>query len=400
MKKSNFIIPWSLKSHDYTNNEITKVADFMRGNKALVNGNYIEIFEKNFSRFLGTKGTSYAVSSGSSALEMASLIIDLKKNDEVIIPAHTYCASALSFLRYGAKIKWADINLETFTIDVESIIKNISKKTKAIIITHLYGMPCEIKKIVKICKKRKIILVEDCAQALGASHYGKKVGTFGDISVFSFHAQKNMSTLGAGGMLVVNNKKKFKNVDGIRRNGHRPYLKKKNYWLPAMVDVYEDYKNKIPFNFPFTEIQSIVGIELLKRVDKLNKIRIKRAKKFIYALRNYKYLIFQKQIKNFKNVYHLLPAYFDPKKTNIKRDDFIKMMSKKFKIQTIIQYQPLYRYHLFKMRNKKFNKMKNSDLFYDNMVSFPFHVWMKEKDFNYIIKCTKECLEKLDRKNV
>ncbi len=398
MKKNEYKIPWSLRSHKYTQDEINKVVKFLKSNDPLINGKEINKFEINFQKYLSIKGKVFAVSCGASAIELAAATLSLKKNDEIIIPAHTYCASALPFCRYETKIVWADIDLDTMTIDPNDILKKINKKTKAIVITHLYGMPCEINKIKKICKDKKILLIEDCAQALGAKYFGKKVGTFGDMSIFSFHAQKNMSTIGAGGALVINNKKYQKQADGLRKNGHRPYKNKKHYWLPAMTDVYEDVKGITPFNFPFTELQSIVGNELLKRIQNLNDLRIKRAKKIITSLRSFKYLKFQKNKRNYKNVHHLLPALIDSKIVKFNRDDFIQIMSKKYKIQVIIQYLPLYRYHFFKKKNFYPKKLNVTDFFYDNMISLPFHHWMSERDLEYLIESIKKTLIFLENK--
>ena len=211
-------------------------------------------------------------------------------------------------------------------------------------------MECHAKLIrSKNLQRQKNSLIEDCVQALGAKYFGKKVGTFGDMSIFSFHAQKNMSTIGAGGALVINNKKYQKQADGLRKNGHRPYKNKKHYWLPAMTDVYEDVKGITPFNFPFTELQSIVGNELLKRIQNLNDLRIKRAKKIITSLRSCKYLKFQK-IREIIKMFTIYSALIDSKIVKFNRDDFIQIMSKKYKIQVIIQYLPLYRYHFFKKK--------------------------------------------------
>ncbi|MDB4192556.1 DegT/DnrJ/EryC1/StrS family aminotransferase [Candidatus Pelagibacter sp.] len=398
MKKNNFKIPWSLRSHKYTQNEINKVIKFLKSDEPLVNGLELKKFEKNFQRYLSTRGEVFAVSCGSSAIELAAATLSLRKGDEIIVPAHTYVASALPFCRYNCNIVWADIKLDTMTINPDDILKRINKKTKAIIITHLYGMPCDINKIKKICRLKKIILIEDCAQALGAEYFKKKVGTFGDMSIFSFHAQKNMSTIGAGGALVINNKKYHKLADGLRKNGHRAYSNKSHYWLPAMVDVYEDVKGITPFNFPFTELQSIIGNNLLKRIQKLNNDRIRRAKKIISSLKSFKYLKFQKYKKNYKNVFHLLPALIDSNFVKFNRDDFIKIMSKKYKIQVIIQYLPMYRYHFFKQRDFNLKKLEATDFFYDNMISLPFHHWMSDLDLEYLIKSIKKTLIFLEKK--
>ena len=147
MKNLKFKIPWSLRSHKYTQTEINKVINFLKSNKPLVNGEELNKFEKNFQKYLSNKSQVFAVTCGTSAIELAAATLSLKKSDEIIIPAHTYCASALPFCRYNCKIVWADIQLDTMTIDVNDLAKKINKKTKAVVVTHLYGMPCDINKI-------------------------------------------------------------------------------------------------------------------------------------------------------------------------------------------------------------------------------------------------------------
>ena len=386
-----FKIPWSPRSHFFSSKEKNGLIKILDKSESLTQGIWLKKFEKKFIKFLDSKGKAYAVTSGASAIELAASVLKLKPSDEIIIPSHTYCASAIPFTRYGTKIRWVDINKDDFTIDVEHLKKIINKKTKVVFAVHLYGLPCDIDSIKKICKKKKIILIEDCAQSLGAKIKNKYTGTYGDMSVFSFHQQKNMTTLGEGGMLVVNNKKFQKYIPGLRHNGHRAYPNKKKYWKPAMVDVYEDLRGVAPFNFPMTEIQAYVGYHLLDRVKKLNNIRNIRAKKIIKSLKQFRFIKFQKIKKNFFSSYHLLPAYFDQNLTNFSRDKFIDIISKKYGIQLIIQYHPLDKYHFFKKKNQTNNNLKNTYNFYKNMFSIPFHVWMSDKQINYIISsCTKE----------
>ena len=123
---------------------------------------------------------------------MALMADDIQPGDEVIIPGHTYCATAIPFGRQGATIKWADIDPDTFEVSAESVRSLISEKTKAIIVVHLYGLMCDVETIADIAKENDIMLVEDCAQALGASYKGQKCGNFGDISLYSFQSQKNI----------------------------------------------------------------------------------------------------------------------------------------------------------------------------------------------------------------
>lgn len=390
-----FKIPWSPRSHFYTPKEKKEIIKILDKSDCLTQGEWLKKFENKFLKFLNSSGKAYAVTSGASAIELAASVLNLKPNDEIIIPSHTYCATALPFTRYNVKIKWVDINKDDFTIDVEHLKKLINKNTKAVIAVHLYGLPCEIIKIKKICQKRKIILIEDCAQSLGSKINNRHVGTFGDLSIFSFHQQKNMTTLGEGGMLIVNNKKYRNYIPGLKHNGHRAYPNKKKYWLPAMVDVYEDIKGVTPFNFPMTEIQACVGYYLLDRIRNLNSIRNKRAKILMKSLKEFKFLKFQKIKRGFYNSYHLLPAYFDKKLINYSRDKFIDIISKKYGIQLIIQYHPLDKYHYFVRKYKSKKILKNTYHFYKNMFSFPSHVWMSEKDFKYLISSCKSELKKI-----
>ena len=392
---NKFKIPWSPRSHFFSSKEKKEIFKIIDKGEILTQGKWLKKFETKFIKFLNSRGKAFGVTSGASAIELAALVLQLKTTDEIIIPAHTYCASALPFTRYKTKIKWVDINIEDFTIDIQHLKKLISKKTRAIVAVHLYGLPCKIVEIKRICLQNNITLIEDCAQSLGSKIGNKHVGTYGDMSIFSFHQQKNITTLGEGGMLLVNNKKFQKYIPGLRHNGHRPYKNKKKYWKPAMVDVYKDLEGVTPFNFPMTEIQACAGHHLLDRINKLNKIRNQRAKQIIRSFKQFDFIRFQTSKKNFYSSYHLLPAYFDKKKTKFSRDKFIDIMSKKYGIQLIIQYHPLNEYHFFKKKYISRYDLINTKYFYKNMFSIPNHVWMSNKHFNYLISSCKKELKKI-----
>ena len=390
-------IDWSGRSHKYSKNDIKYLVNIIKNADPLTQGKYLKRFEKIFSNYI-QKSNVYALSSAAAALEIISLLLNIKKNDEIIIPAHTYCASAIPFARQGAKIIWADINLNTRTIDLDDVKKKITSKTKAIVVVHLYGYACNFSSIINFCKKRKIKIIEDCAQALGAEIKGKKVGTFGDFSCYSFHAQKNITTLGEGGMLYVKNKSLAKKVPGLRHNGHSSYnFKRKSYWLPAMGNLELDIKNTWPYKFTLSEIQCGAGIVMMKKLNKLNDLRIKRAKKFINSFKNFKEINFNQSFFKRRNVYHLLSAYYKPSK-KINRNDLIRKLYEVYKIKCAVQYYPLYKYSLFKKMGFHKNKCPNTEKFYNNMVSFPFHIWMSDKQFNYMIISVKKTLISLRKK--
>ena len=394
MKK--FKIDWTNNSIKYSNKEKKYLFKAIDGMTPLTQGKYLDLFQKSFSKYLGVKH-SYAVSNCSNALDMTAVLLDTKSNDEFIVPAHTWCATPISYLRFGGKIKWADINPDTLVISIDSIKKLVTKKTKAIIVVHLYGLPANMPEIIKFAKEKNIAVVEDCAQSLGSTINNKKTGSYGDMSVFSFHSNKLMTTLGEGGMLVINNKKYNKNVEALRHNGVTNFNRKdkSKYWLPAMSNVIKPNKDFWPYNFCLGEPQCATGLIVLKRLDKLNQSRIKRAKQFIQFLKNYKELTFQKNPTGYKNVYHCLVARFKSNNTK-KRNFFINLISKKYKIKVIVQNCPLDRYELF--RNTEKQKLTNSNNFFDNMVSWPFYTYMSEREFNYMMLSTKKAIEETRKK--
>ena len=385
-------IIWSGRSHNFSDNEVKYLTNVIRTADPLTNGKELRIFEKELKKYLKVKNV-FATSSAAASLEIIALLLNLKKNDEIIIPAHTYCASAISFARNGAKIIWADIDFASRVVSENDIIKKINKNTKAIVIVHLYGFMFNVSKLKRKINK-KIKIIEDCAQAFGAEMNFKKAGTLGDFSCFSFHAQKNLTTLGEGGAIYVKSNKLAKKIPGLRHNGHAPYSKRKHYWKPAMGDLIEDLPHAWPYKFSLTEIQSAAGHLMLKRIDKLNADRINRAKKFIKSMEYKNDLIFHSNFENKRHVYHLLVAYCSSLKL---RDFLISELYLKHKIQCVVQYYPLYKYPLFSKKGLQKADCPNTEKFFNNMISFPFHHWMPAKDFNRIITVTNKLIEKFKK---
>ena len=185
-------------------------------------------------------------------------MLNLKKGDEVIIPAHTYCASAIPFARNHAKIIWADINFETRVVDIEDVKKKL-QKTKAIVLVHLYGFAINVEEFKKSINNRKIKIVEDCAQSFGAEVNGRKAGTIGDFACFSFHSQKNITTLGEGGAIYVKNNFLSKKVKGLRHNGHEPFkVGRKN--MDTSNDKCRKFERLWPYKFTLSEIRQHLDI--------------------------------------------------------------------------------------------------------------------------------------------
>lgn len=389
-------VPWSGVGAVYTEEEIALVAEVMRNTRDTYSqGKYQKEFERKFCQYNGNE-FAFAVSSCTAALELAALFTKIGAGDEIIIPAHTFCATAIPFARTGAKIVWSDINPETWVVTAETLEAKIASKTKGIVVVHLYGLAADMHSIMELARKHNILVVEDCAHALGAKSGEKKVGTWGDFGCFSFHSHKNISTLGEGGMLTVQNPELAKLVPGLREVGLHAYPEpREKYWVPAMSNVDFDIDNVWPYNFCIGEVQCALGTSLLKRINSLLEKRYSRAVKFIEAVKDYPELVFQKIPEKQTSSWHLLPAQYNGKITRKTNYDFIEMMYKEHNIKVVVQYYPLYRYPLFKKAGFGEADCPVTDHFFDNMISFPFHSWMPDDQFDYMIESTIMTLKRL-----
>lgn len=386
-----FKINFSGTGHRYTKEEIDVVVETMQNADPLTQGKYREIFEKKFCEYNGNE-YAFSVCNATAALEMAAQMCLFEDGDEIVAPSHTFTSSVYPFVKKGAKVIWADIDLDTRVVSLESIKKCVTSQTKAIVVVHLYGFIIpDIQNITDFAKKNNILLIEDVAQAMGTSINGKKAGTFGDFGIFSFHSHKNITTLGEGGMLTVKEKKYADIIPMLRHNGHCGFdYERENYWQPAMGNLdlpYLEGHNLLPNNYCLGEVECVLGAKLLDRIDEMNRQKRDRAVKFIEALQEFTDLVFHK-VEDDKHNYHLLVAYVK----NDKRDEIMKKLVYDKKIKCVVQYYPLNRYPLYEKLGFGEANCPNADKFFDNMISFPFQHWMCDEDLEYMIKSIKEVM--------
>ena len=390
----NFKISFSGRAHKYTQEEKNVILEAIENAMPLTQGRYQEEFQDKFCAYIGSK-YAYAVNNATAALEMSAQLCQFEEGDEFICPSHTFTASAYPFIKKGAKPIWADIEKNTRVVSLDTIKKCITPNTKAVVVVHLYGFIIpDIQEISQFCKENGILLIEDVAQAMGTEIDGQKAGTFGDFGVFSFHSHKNITTLGEGGMLVVKEKKYAEIIPMLRHNGHCGWeMERENYWTPAMgnVDLPElDGKYLIPNNYCLGEIECALGSKLLERLDEINAQKRERAIRFISEVESYGVLEFHREA-SLRHNYHLLAAYVKESK----RDTFMKKMSEEKAIQCVVQYYPLNRYDFYKKLGFGDAACPNTDDFFDNMISFPFHHMMNDEDFSYMLEATIEVLKEL-----
>ena len=288
---------------------IKKVVNVINSGKInYTSGTFGKSFEKKFSKFIGNK-YSLAICNGTAALEVAIKSLRIPKNSEILVTGRSFFSSAACIVNTGNFPVFVDVDLKTQNISLKEIKAKITKKTKAIICVHLAGLPCKMKEIIKISKKNNLKVIEDSSQAHGASIDAKHVGSFGDVSTWSFCTDKIISTLGEGGMISTNNKDIYDYCQA--QINHGTVLSKKNNVKESFV------YNKLFFgtNLRLTEIQSVAGLEQLKQLQKIQIKREKMAKDFFKIIENYDdwiYSYFPK--KNIKNAWYRL--YFFLKKKN------------------------------------------------------------------------------------
>ena len=236
---------------------ISKVDSILCSGKInYTNGPYGKKFEKAFSKFVGNN-YSIAICNGTVALEVAIRSLNLPKKSEILVPARSFFSSASCIVNTGHIPIFVDINVSTQNISLNDIKKKITNKTKAIICVHLAGLPCDMENIIKFSKQKNIKIIEDCSQAHGASINNKQVGSFGDVSTWSFCNDKIISTLGEGGMISTDKKKLYEYCKRYINHGTN-LQKKKN----SEKFIYN--KDYFGTNLRITEIQSYAGLAQLK----------------------------------------------------------------------------------------------------------------------------------------
>ena len=241
-------------------NSIKKVLNSSR----LVHGSKTEEFEESFSNFIGG-GFATSLSSCTSGLHLANIILGIGTNDEVLVPSLSHVATVHAVEYVGAKPIFIDVDVNTGNIDLDLLQPKVTSKTKALVIVHYLGLPLNMDKVTQFCKKNKIFLIEDCALALGSRFKKKHVGLFGQIGAFSFYPVKHITTA-EGGMIISKNKKIIDKVKKFKAFGYDRPLNQRI--IPGLYDV-----NLLGYNFRMNEIEAAIGLEQLKRLPSFIKKR-------------------------------------------------------------------------------------------------------------------------------
>jgi perosamine synthetase len=388
--KNMKLIPYGRQYVD--KDDIKAVVDVLKSDW-LTQGPKVKEFEDAICKYTGAKHT-VAVSSGTAALHLACLAIGLSKGDEAITTPITFLATPNSVFYTGARPVFADIDYNTVNIDPDEIRKKITPKTKAILPVHFAGLPCDMPEIYRIAKKNKIKIIEDACHALGAEykHSGKwvKVGScrHSDMTVFSFHPVKHITT-GEGGAITTNNKKLYDKLCALRSHGvyrDKKMAKEKGPWYYEMRD--------LGFNYRMTDFQGALGVKQLERIEKTLKSREIIAKRYKSALKDLQEAIILPVFSSGsrKHAWHLFVLRLKHGKVNVTRRDLFKVLVKKG-IFTQVHYMPVYTQPFYRKLGYSCKELINAEKYYKECISLPDYYGLTSTEQDYVIHCLKETLK-------
>jgi len=319
-------------------------------------------FEDGFNKYIGSD-QCVAVNSGTAALHLALSLADVR-NKEVILPSLSFVSTAHAVIYNGGKPVFVDVDADTLCIDPQLIEKSITKKTRVILPVHYAGMPCDLGKISSLCKESNAILIEDAAHAAGASYKNTKIGNHGIAVCFSFHPVKNLA-MPTGGAITLNGKDSDKFRDILRSRRWCGISDRKG----VKYDVTD-----LGWNYYMNELSAAIGIEQLKKLDHMNSIRKKIAKRYSKEIG-----LDTKMPFNNECSYHF---YWIQVR---KRDDFMKKMQEN-NIETGIHYIPIHTMKFYKGKSK----LPVTEKVAKNIVSLPLHPNLDEDGVDKIIKLTNQ----------
>lgn len=376
MEKVNEFISYGRQSLD--EEDIQAVIDTLRSPN-LTQGPKIEEFEQAIANYVGTK---YAVAfcNGTAALHGACYAAGIGEGDEVITSPITFAASANCVRYVGGTVVFADIDETTYNIDPNEIRKNITPQTKAIIPVDFTGQPVDIDEIMAIAKEHNLVVIEDSAHSLGATYKGRKVGTTADMTMFSFHPVKPITTA-EGGIIVTNNEHYYKQLLKFRSHGIEqvPYSQEKGGWYYEMTD--------LGYNYRMTDLQAALGVSQLKKLDAFIERRQEIAKLYTEALRRVEGIILPKQLEQTESGWHL---YMIQLQTADRKQVFDAMRAANIGVH--VHYIPVYWHPYYEKLGYKRGLCPVAEAWYEKALTLPVHPSLTNEDITRIIQALKEAV--------
>jgi perosamine synthetase len=349
----------------YVDDQIHKAVFNVLNSGRYINGQNLKSFEEEFADFCSTK-YAVGVSSGTSAILLSLMALGIGEGDEVIVPSHTFIATASPAKFLGATLVYADIDPETYTIDPAEVQRKVTLRTKAIIPVHLYGHPCDMDPISELARAHNTYVIEDACQAHGATYKGKKTGSLGDIACFSFFPSKNMTVLGDGGMISTNDSQLAQKARMMRDHGRT-----------------QKYVHEIlGLNCRLSEVHAAIGREQLKHLANWNARRRAIAAQYNVLLRD-SGVIIPVEREWAKHVYHMYVV-------RVEQRDKLASYLKDKGIETGIHYPvPVHRQPCLKSDVR----LPVTEKYADEVLSLPMHPQLTDEQVKYVTSEVRNFME-------
>lgn len=357
-------------------------------------GPKVQEFEKAFAAYCGVR-YALAVTSATAGLTLTGLAADIGEGDEVITTPNSWIATSAAFSALGADLKFCDVDPRTLNLDPGHLDALIAKKTKAIVPVHLAGQCCRMDRINEIAKKHGILVIDDCAHNPGGEYNGKKAGSLADMSVFSFHQQKNMCTLGEGGMVTTDDCSLYEKALSFRSLRCRIYgqsykylsIDEKDY--PMNKEYWRVQFDGIGYNYRMTDIQAAVGMEQLKKLDAHNAKRIELAEKLTGKLSEIAGLTLPYVDPKGKHVFHVYVVQLE-KDFSVSKREFMWRLYTEKGIKAWSHYMPIHLTAPYRAQGHREGECPVAEQAYHKYVSLPIHPRMDDEAIEYMAACINE----------
>lgn len=374
-----FMIPYGRQTID--EDDINAVVDVLKSDY-LTTGPKIAEFEQAVASYTGAK-YAVAISNGTSALHAACFAAGIGRGDEVITTPLTFAASANCVLYCGGTPVFADVDPYTYNIDPEDIRKKITDKTKAIIAVHLAGQPCDMDEIHSIAQEHNLIVIEDGAHALGSVYKGKKVGCLSDMTTFSFHPVKPITT-GEGGMIMTDNEEVYKRLVLFRSHGitrdESMMTRNEGPWFYQQLD--------LGYNYRITDIQCALGCSQMRKLDKFLKRRRELVERYNNAFIECDNIVTPYQLPDTQSGWHL---YIVQVKNHDRKQVFETLRDKGIGVN--VHYIPVYMHPYYQEHGYKDVHCANAEEIYSHIISLPLYPGLTDDQQDYVIDTLKQLCE-------
>lgn len=341
-------------------------------------------------RLCGITGAKYAVacSNGTAALHIAALAAGVGEGDELITTPITFAASANCALYCGAKPVFADINPRTYNIDPDSVVNNITEKTKAVVAVDFTGQAVELDRLTQICKEKNIVLIEDAAHSIGTKYNGKAVGSIADMTTFSFHPVKTV-TGGEGGAVLTNSEELYKRLllfrsHGITRESDMLENESHGAWYYEQID--------LGYNYRITDIQCALILSQLDKLESFSDRRNQIVEKYNEAFSKMPELFVQEEIEESDTTRHLYILRIKPETLNIDRKGFFEALAAE-NICCNVHYIPVYWHPYYQKLGYEKGICPHAEKLYNEMISLPLYYSLLDEDVNDVIKAVSKIVE-------